>query len=37
MEVFVQLKERGGLLNMQLTETWYREIQVGVNCQVVAR
>ena len=28
MELFVQLKERGGVVNLKLTETWYREIQV---------
>lgn len=28
MELFVQLKERGGVVNLKLSESWYREIQV---------
>lgn len=30
MELFVQLKERGGTVNLKLTETWHREIQVNI-------
>lgn len=32
MELFVQLKERGGVVNLKLSETWFRSIQVDVIC-----